>query len=345
MSALVSTVSNDAGFQFDFRASRRGEYYEDRICNPCGEGTFSFTDPAGLALSEITKTEVCQACPPEAVSCYEDTITLKPGYWRSGNDSTNILECPWDAESCLGGQSSGDASCGSGYHGPLCAICDDEYHYVSSSRTCEPCDDTASFFDPFTIAVIALACVCVLVSVYIVKKLIRDETVISVDDFIALCLVRLHVHHEDTYTKEKESSFPRTYMMRTRAYKSCVVYFTLYQIVSPLPFILADVDFPDVYDQLMSAVSVVNLAINQESIVSCSSSSHYDYVTKLVVSTTYPVVLALLLGLCCRVHWGRVLGTHDSADSTEGMAKKLKIALRYKNAVLVLTFLIFPSGA
>ena len=344
VTAVSDTVSDDTAFTYGFRACIRGEYYQERICNPCEEGTYSFTDPGGLALSEITKTLVCQPCPPEALSCYQDTMTLKPGYWRSDNDSTNILECPWDAESCLGGQSSGDASCGSGYHGPLCAVCEDEHHFVASSQTCEQCRDTSSFFDPFTITLIVLMFLCVLVVVYIIKKILRGEKVRSVDDFIALCLLRVKIYQEDMYAREKETLFQHTYMMRVRAYKSCVVYFTFYQIVSTLPFILADVDFPDVYDRLMSAVSVVNLAINQESIASCSSGAEYDYVTKLVVGTTYPMVIVLLLWLCCQIHVWYTFGVSSGMLSVQQMNDRRAVTLRYKKAVLVLTFLILPSG-
>ena len=351
-SASLATVADNTNFEFDFRACLRGEYYEERICNPCEEGTYSFTDPIGLGLSEITKTLVCEQCPVEASSCYKDTIVLKSGYWRHDNDSTNILECPWDAESCLGGQSSGDASCGSGYHGPLCAICEDDYHYVPSSRTCEPCDDTASFFDPFTITLIILIFLCLLIAVFVMKKVARNEAVSSVDNLIAICLVRLHIYDEDAYSEDKDRMFHKTHMRRKRAFKSCVVYFTFYQIVSTLPFILEDVDFPDVYDRLISAVSVVNLAINQEAIVGCSSSAQYDYVTKLVVSTTYPMVIVVLLWLCYRIHlWFKFSsrGSHSSdncnrSNSNQQMIDKRNISLGYKNAVLVLSFLILPSG-
>ena len=122
------------------------------------------------------------------------------------------------------------------------------------------------------------------------------------------------------------------------------MYITFYQIVSTLPFILADVDFPDVYDRLMSAVSVVNLAINQESIASCSAGSKYDYVTTLVVGTTYPIVIVLLLWLCCQMHLKCVFGRNDSMLNLQQVADKGKVTSGYKKAVLVLTFLILPSG-
>ena len=342
VTAQSTSVTSEAVFQFDFRACVQGEYFEERICNPCEGGTYSFTDPQELPLSELEKTSVCQPCPPQAYSCYKNTMTLKQGYWRSNNDSTNIYECPWDADSYLGGESGGDASCGSGYHGPLCAVCEDDHHFVQSSQKCEPCDDTLSFFDPFALTVLALVFVGVSVAMYLIKKIVRGEKVISLDNFFALFLFRLNIYDEETYTKEKGEVFQRTYMMRQWVIKSCVVYITFYQIVSSLPFILADVDFPDVYDKLMSAVSVVNLAIDQDSIVTCSSGSQYDYVAKLVVTTTYPIVIVLLLGLCSRVHvWYAFRG---DSTSNQQVSEQGNIFLKYKKAMLVLSFLILPSG-
>jgi hypothetical protein len=340
VTALLDSVANETAIEFDFRACSRGEYYGERICNACENGSYSFADPGDFVLSEMTKAAVCEPCPPEASYCYKDTMVLRQGYWRSDDDSTNIVECPWDVESCLGGESNGDASCGSGYRGPLCAICEDEYHFVSSSQTCEQCDDTASFFDPFTVTLMALACICVLSAVYAGKKMFQQEAVTSVDAFIAIVLLRLGVYREDKYAEEKARQFRSTYEMKQRAMKTCVVYFTFYQIVSTMPFILADVDFPDVYDRLMSAVSVVNLAINQEAIASCSSGAQYDYVTKLVVATTYPIVIVLLLRLCSFVHVQYVF----EADEATLTSRRRRIALKYEEAMLVLSVLILPSG-
>jgi hypothetical protein len=340
VTALSDSVANESAFEFGFRACSRGEYYAERICNACENGSYSFADPGDFVLSEMTKAAVCQPCPSEASYCYKDTMALRQGYWRSDDDSTNIVECPWDVESCLGGESNGDASCGSGYRGPLCAICEDEHHFVTSSQTCEQCDDTASFFDPFTVTLIALVCICVLIAVYAGKKIVQDEAVTSVDAFIAVVLLRLRVYREDKFADEKAMQFRSTYEMKQRAVKICVVYFTFYQIVSTMPFILADIDFPDVYDRLISAVSVVNLAINQEAIASCSSGAQYDYVTKLVVATTYPIVIVLLLMLCSYAHVQHVFGADDGTLN----GQRRRIALKYEEAMLVLSVLILPSG-
>jgi hypothetical protein len=347
-------ASGGTTFEYSLRPCFRGEYFGERICTPCEEGTYSFVDPAERELSELTKSEVCQPCPSQASRCYQDTIVLIPGYWRSDNTSTNIVECPWHEESCRGGRSSGDASCGDGYHGPLCAVCEDDHHFVASTRTCEPCGDTASFFDPFMIVVLVIAFVVVVLLAFGLKRASRDEAATTMDGLIAVVLLRLKVYRPDTFAKEKTLMFPRTRATRRRAFKSCVVYITFYQIVSTLPFILADVEFPDVYDTLMSAVSVVNFAINQDSIVSCSLDSEYDYVTKLVISTTFPMVCAILLWVCSRVHVAYIKsasgGSGDGGESGSGgvgeerTGRDVKVLSNYKKAILVLSFLILPSG-
>ena len=164
---------------------------------------------------------------------------------------------------------------------------------------------------------------------------------ISVDAFIAILLLRLNIYDKDTYIEEKGRLFHNTKVAKKRALKSCVVYFTFYQIASTMPFILADVDFPDVYDRLMSAVSVVNLAINQEAIASCSSGAEYDYVTKLVVGTIYPMVIVLLLWLSSHAHRRYVCGPDDGSSLSD---QRNIIALQYETAMLVLSVLILPSG-
>jgi hypothetical protein len=134
VTALSDSVANEVAFEFDFRSCSRGEYYGERMCNSCENGSYSFADPGEFTLSEMTKAALCQPCPAEASHCHKDTMVLRKGYWRSDEDSTNVVECPWDVESCLGGQSNGDASCGSGYRGPLCAICEDEHHLCRPLR-------------------------------------------------------------------------------------------------------------------------------------------------------------------------------------------------------------------
>lgn len=339
-----NSVSGDTTFEYAFRACVRGEYYGEFICNPCEDGTFSFMDPVGRALSELSKSDVCVPCPSQASTCYKDTIVLNSGYWRSDNESVNILECPWHAESCRGGRHSGDASCGKGYLGPLCAVCEDNYHFVSTSRTCESCDQTASFFDPFTVVLIVFVFGCICVTGFVVKNITKNEHVESIDGFLALMLLRLRVYSQETYNEEVACTFQRTHNLTARAFKSFVVYVTFYQIVSTLPFILDDVDFPKVYDIIVSAFSIVNLSVNQESIVRCSTSAQYDYVTKLVVGTAVPLVVSLIIGVVGFIHLRCFRGA-DSSNVSHDSSRNRRIQSQYKKAVLLLSFLVLPAGA
>jgi hypothetical protein len=137
--------------------------------------------------------------------------------------------------------------------------------------------------------------------------------------------------------------FLKTHAMRQRVFKSCVVYITFYQIVSTLPFIIDDVDFPDVYEKLMSSLSIVNLGIYQESVVSCSSGADYDFVVKLVVSTTVPVICMSLLWLCCRIHLS-IIYKSENCGSEDHRNAQSTIISKYVKAMLLLTFLILPAG-
>ena len=341
-SSLSSIISFSA-FEFGFRSCIRGEYYAERICNPCEAGTFSFVDPVERSLSDLSKSAVCEVCPSQASQCYMDIIELKPGYWRSNDVSTNILECPWHIESCRGGRSSGDASCGQGYRGPVCAVCEDGYHFISSSRTCEPCENTSSFFDPSTVTLLILFGLFMAIVAYGVKVAKGDEAVTTLDGLIAVVLYRLKWYNNSTYAAEKATMFLKTHAMRQRVFKSCVVYITFYQIVSTLPFIIDDVDFPDVYEKLMSSLSIVNLGIYQESVVSCSSGADYDFVVKLVVSTTVPVICMSLLWLCCRIHLS-VIYKSENRGSEDHRSAQSTIISKYVKAMLLLTFLILPAG-
>ena len=92
-----------------------GEYYADRICSPCRNGTYSITDPAALSLAEIREVSVCKACPSGVASCFADTLVLKEGYWRIGTQAVDVLTCPMAEESCVGGGGTGHELCAEGY--------------------------------------------------------------------------------------------------------------------------------------------------------------------------------------------------------------------------------------
>jgi hypothetical protein len=122
MTVNISSESNDVEstfFALTFRSCVRGEYYQDRICISCENGTYSTTDPSTKSLSELRNSDVCKACPSGSKACYGDTIVLKEGYWRISDSSTNLQVCPNGKHACHGGSGSGDLLCHEGYHGML----------------------------------------------------------------------------------------------------------------------------------------------------------------------------------------------------------------------------------
>ena len=67
--------------KYSFRPCERGEYFSDRECRMCPNGTYSFILPETSQLYMLDAS-TCNACPHEAYSCYGDVVNLKKRYWR-----------------------------------------------------------------------------------------------------------------------------------------------------------------------------------------------------------------------------------------------------------------------
>ena len=115
------------------RSCKRGEYFVNEECIPCGNGTYS------LESSPEARKSVCLSCPTEAVYCYRDVISLHAGYWRGGETSDDIYDCISGPLGCVGGIGAGDDLCGTGHSGPLCAVCRNGYYLSSVGYHCLPC--------------------------------------------------------------------------------------------------------------------------------------------------------------------------------------------------------------
>lgn len=121
LTTAIESGTFQAAAEYWFRDCITGEYWGDRVCNPCEVGTFSVTDPATVScLSDLTQQDVCRECPDGSDSCYGSSIILSKGYWRISDKSTSTTKCPYEG-SCKGGAGSGDALCADGYEGMFCA--------------------------------------------------------------------------------------------------------------------------------------------------------------------------------------------------------------------------------
>ena len=107
---------SDDGYKQCLRCSigKYNQHRNLRICESCaqqmttlGEGSTTCVCEKGAYMNNGT----CVVCPDE-VTCDKDgatlaTVDLKPGVWRSNDNSDGILECPVTG-SCLGGNNSTD---------------------------------------------------------------------------------------------------------------------------------------------------------------------------------------------------------------------------------------------
>ncbi|KAL4507999.1 hypothetical protein ABPG72_021372 [Tetrahymena utriculariae] len=101
---------------FSYRKCQIGEVYIQnnlKLCQECRQDTYSFNDPYNTS---------CQNKPDGVQNSFGSTLIMQPGYWRSSQYSSTILECQFQG-SCVGGQGYGNDLCQSGYQGVLCKQC------------------------------------------------------------------------------------------------------------------------------------------------------------------------------------------------------------------------------
>ena len=309
LSIVVSHVITSVGIlsrftsilNMQFRACVRGEYYGDRVCNECELGTYSFTTSND---NEDLRQSICQPCPENAASCSGDVIHLDPGYWRIHEDTEEILQCPWGDRGCLGGAMVGDELCAAGYEGPLCAVCQEGYHFTRSTQSCEPCEKSSSWLSAYSsLFVMCFMFIVCLVIFYFFKSHIMDrENLNSLDDVLVYMAVCLRIIDEDMYYRNKAKLSMYTKENRRRFNTRVRIYIAFYQIISVVPFVL-DLDFPNIYTIIVSFLgAIVNFNVSTSTVVTCSIDSEYDFIDTLYVDITTPVIISCLLKLISMIH-------------------------------------------
>ncbi|KAL4475541.1 hypothetical protein ABPG72_009230 [Tetrahymena utriculariae] len=107
--------------QIEFRPCQVGEVILQQsstiqICQFCTNGTYSLMDPS---------QEICKKCPDYAKKCIGNQIDIYNGYWRSNNQTDEIVQCDSMIGSCIAeNYQNPDKICKQGYLGPLCEECD-----------------------------------------------------------------------------------------------------------------------------------------------------------------------------------------------------------------------------
>ena len=272
-----------------FRQCTVGEYYNAGDCLMCPAGSYSVKDNKDLTVTE------CEECPDNAEQCFGADMDLKEGYWRISAGASTILTCILPAAGCLGGWETGDASCATGYEGPLCAVCENGFFLTTSSYTCESCDNHQSGVNPFAVAILTVCFLVLLSFVYYM----RANNLSTVDGVISDVMRRLGYIRGDASGEELHMLHVSRAKQRNLFFAKVKIYVTMYQIISAMPFVL-DLQFPSVFNRIASAFGILAINISQEFGISCSTS--YDYIDVLVVSTVTPLVVSFLIWLSYVTH-------------------------------------------
>lgn len=329
----TSVVTQSVTAILSFRECKRGEYFSDRVCTSCPVGSYSLVEPNTKQLSDLTHS-VCEQCPNSDIAkyCAGDSIFLQEGQWRISTSTDFILSCPKDAPSCQGGLEAADDSCGEGYHGPLCAICDNDYFYSSASNTCEMCSNESAFSDPLVLTIIILGFLASGVFIVMSMKKIKQANVQTMDDLVILIFFNGRFNSSSDPVADKKRALAQSRSLRGHL----KVYVTYFQILATLPHIL-DIGFPQVFTKAMSSISFLNLEIVQSSLVSCSSASVPDHVDILYAETIYPFILAIFVFALHKVHV-IMASRHGSLD----IKQLMKIRSLYVSLLLTFSYLILP---
>ena len=134
----------------------------------CLQGYYESRDSSAAAADEFS----CKRCPIgsecDASGSTLALLPLKPGYWRTNNDSSDLRRCP-DASSpdTTACSNTNGAPCKPWTTGPYCRVCNvtDGSRYFDAGRSaCVECGDTAATplatLSGTTMAVLLLLCWC-----------------------------------------------------------------------------------------------------------------------------------------------------------------------------------------
>ena len=169
-----------------------------RFCSPSRTFEWDFVGAAQYTLNVEScpinfyddGNGACVSC-PEHVQCPAgSTISdwqLGEGYWRAGDQYTQVLKCRFGLDSCPGaaGSTNDDGMdcststeepyCRCGYTGPLCSECDanspdGRFHMAWASGKCESCSDGMSYAPSIGLASGLSAVVLLMVSLAFTKR-------------------------------------------------------------------------------------------------------------------------------------------------------------------------------
>jgi hypothetical protein len=317
--AEVSGTYRNESLHVFFRNCLDGEFLNSGVCTECPPGSYSFK------YSAVKGCEI--GCPRGAKSCQGSEIVVESGKWRMGNNTAEIIACPFGEEACLGGSMTGE-SCAEGYTGPLCAVCEDGYYLQSSTSKCSVCPDSG--LSPGAIALIVLVGVGVIVGILFAAGDGLFTDVIANVSFFG-CWIYVY---QKLFPKAQDWDNEQLEVMKERIESMTKIYVSLIQIVSALPFVL-DISFPVNFESFISFGSILNLNLFNEIALRCEHD--YDHMDFLLMITLIPIGLTIL---SITVYWAHYLVLWSKNRSDKCLSQ---LYVTYLRMFLVFSFLALPG--
>ncbi|CAB1105335.1 unnamed protein product [Ectocarpus sp. CCAP 1310/34] len=279
----------------------------DTVCFDCPERSECYSCSVQEAAGRPTCSVALDNTVSEEAGVSLETLSMSRGYWRASNSSLIILAC-YNPEACLGGQTGVDNSCDNGYQGPYCAVC--ESGYASSlAHTCTQCSSSRrnGFVVAAAIAVVAAVCAIVAICAHLISGEVSEQS----------CLHRR-----------------LSAMLPLQSFKIIIV---VWQILTQFAS-AANISFPDVYQDFINALDVVNFDLGSLVASGCWADINVDFHDRLLVSTLGP--LLVVGGLASTYAVAQRRNSSASGGSQAGVE-----AIRHKHlsAFLLVTFLVYSS--
>jgi len=311
---LTVSVKNTPAFTTNVAVlCRRGTYMDpaDELCKPCLRNALCEYD--GLTLG---------------------TIQLQDGYWRQSQKATNIYECEYDSV-CFGAatqidpdtglvmhEAYGNSLCRNRKHsGILCQVCRGYSRYDSVAHRCLACDRKDGRLLRFILILVTFfIAACILgwiVAVCARKRGVQKDLSIFIRESVRygsgdggirvlrkqqrLASSKLSERGDISSNKDAEDEKRlRRHLFIQRLKLSLLhkakIIIAFAQIISAMPWVLNQIQYPPVFEAVASAFTFFDLHIVRLLTFECVFKK-FNFYRVLIISTLLPILLSGLIAL------------------------------------------------